>query len=88
MAEWLPGAQEFVSALIVVLFLGLVIGIIASRKRVSGKAQVVYHCQLSLGIIQLSLPPPVQSFRAETDGRDALVTLKWTHPIEHWLDVN
>lgn len=33
------------------------------------------------------LPSPVLSLSAETDGRDASVTLKWTHPTENWSQV-
>lgn len=34
------------------------------------------------------LPSPVQSLRAETDGRGVSVILRWSHPTENWSEVN
>lgn len=81
MAGWPPWVWGIlVLALSAVLYLLLIEINSFARRRVGSPHLSVPQASL--------LPSPVQSLRAEADGRDASVTLKWSHPTKNWSEVN
>lgn len=88
MAEWPPWVWEvLVSALTAVLYL-LLIGIFSFTRRAGHPDLTTAGSPQASFDWQSLLPSPVPSLSAEAEGRDASVTLKWTHPIDNRSEVN